>query len=156
LAERLLRLCRDYDARLVINEDLVAARAIKADGLHLPAGADLGPVRAVLGAGALLGVSAHGPEDLCRAQEAGADYATLSPVFQTASKPGYGPALGLSGFRKIVRNIQIPVLALGGVDADTTAACLDSDAAGVAVMGGIMGAVDPGGATRSILRAIGG
>ncbi|MET7242254.1 thiamine phosphate synthase, partial [Methylobacterium sp. EM32] len=95
--------------------------------------------RARLGRGALLGVSAHSLGDVRAAREAGADYVTLSPIFLTASKPGYGPALGLGVLREAAG--VMPVAALGGIDAKTANSCYRAGADAVAVMGYIMKAV---------------
>mgnify|MGYP002084332812 CR=1 FL=1 len=73
----------------------------------------------------------------------------MSPVFATDSKPGYGPALGAEGLAALVSDALLPVYALGGIRADTVAACLTAGAAGVAVMGAVMGAEDPAAALRA-------
>ena len=65
-------------------------------GVHLQAAAAVAPARARLGGAAIIGVSAHGLADVAAAAAAGADYVTLSPIFLTDSKPGYGPALGIA------------------------------------------------------------
>ena len=86
----------------------------------------------------------------------GAAYATLSPVFPTTSKPGYGPPLGLSGLAQLARTVPgLPLYALGGIDAASAADCRDAGAAGVAVIGAVMAAPDPEAATRRLLAAIG-
>ncbi|MFV3130776.1 thiamine phosphate synthase [Niveispirillum sp. KHB5.9] len=104
------------------------------DGVHLPDGADIAAVRALLGPEALIGASCHDRAGVEAAARAGADYATLSPIFLTVSKPGYGPALGPA----VLADLPLPTLALGGVDAGTIAACIGAGAAGGAVMGGAM------------------
>jgi thiamine-phosphate pyrophosphorylase len=97
---------------------------------------------------ALVGRSWHGTEDL-----SDADYVTLSPIYPTESKPGYGPALGpqraagLAGDRRW--------LALGGVDTPARAAeCMAAGAAGVAVMGAVMRAADPEHVVRDLVEAL--
>ena len=104
----------------------------------------------------LIGCSAHDARELEAA--AGADYATLSPIFPSASKPGYGPALGVSRFAAVVAAARLPVIALGGVDATNVASCIDAGAAGVAVMGGVMSATDVAalmaGLTRTLAAAL--
>jgi thiamine-phosphate pyrophosphorylase len=102
---------------------------IESDGVHL-ASADPFPA----GHRGLVGRSCHSRADLDRAAAEGCDYATLSPIFESASKPGYGPALGVDA----LRDAPLPVYALGGVDRDNARACLDAGASGVAVMGAAM------------------
>ena len=72
----------------------------------------------------------------------------------TESKPGYGPALGLDGLARIVTQASGPVIALGGISAETAPLCLAGGAQGVAVMGEVMRAADPRAAVEAILRAI--
>jgi len=144
LLRRLVELGHRCGARISVHEDIDAALAAGAAGVHLPAGADPAEARARLPPGMLLGVSAHGAEELARAAAAGADYATFSPIFPSASKPGYGPALGFDALARAAASVSIPIIALGGVDRARIAACVDAGAAGIAVMGGVMAADDPG------------
>ncbi|WP_238180068.1 thiamine phosphate synthase [Methylobacterium haplocladii] len=102
----------------------------------------------------LIGLSAHSLGDVRRAAQADATYTTLSPVFSTASKPGYGPALGLDALHAAAA-IGLPLIALGGIAPEHAAACRKAGAAGIAVMGGIMRAADPAVATRRYLKALG-
>jgi thiamine-phosphate pyrophosphorylase len=100
-------------------------------------------------------VSAHSPQEAAIQLRAGADYATLSPIFLTQSKPGYGPAVGLDALAEAVRLAPGPVIALGGIDHGNIAACLAAGARGIAVMGEIMRAADPEAATGHLLAALG-
>jgi opacity protein-like surface antigen len=95
-----------------------------------------------LGGAVLIGISAHSDADIAAAAAAGADYVTLSPIYPTASKPGYGPALGLSTISAATRH-GIPIVALGGIAADRVGPTLGAGAAAVAVMGTVMRADDP-------------
>ncbi len=147
-----------FGATVTVNGDLAAARAAGAGGLHLPAGDELGnrlaEARRALGPGALLGASCHSLEEAAAAAAAGAGYVTLSPVFESASKPGYGPALGPAGLGAMAARLAVPAIALGGVAAGNAGACLAAGAAGVAVMGAIMAAADPGAAAQALLAAL--
>jgi len=86
---------------------------------------------------ALVGRSCHDTEEVSRAAAQGCDYVTVSPVYPTPSKPGYGPALGPSGLAALCRP-GLPVFALGGVTPDAVPECLEAGAYGVAVMGPIL------------------
>ena len=143
-----------FGATVTVNGDVAAAQATGAAGVHLPAGGDIEAVRRALGPGALIGASCHCFEEAAAAAGAGADYITLSPVFESASKPGYGPALGPAGLGAMVARLAIPVMALGGIAAGNAAACLHAGAAGVAVMGAVMAVADPGAAARELLAAL--
>jgi len=154
LVGEIVGLADRYGARISVNANAAVARVCGAAGVHLPAGYDVGEARAAFGPGALIGVSAHSLAEARRAAHAGADYVTVSPVFASASKPGYGPTLGLDGLGRIAAKIAVPALALGGVTARTASDCLRAGAAGVAVMGAAMRADDPAAAVSALLAAL--
>ena len=116
--------------------------SIESDGVHL-AGADAMPAMRP----AVVGRSCHSVSDLDTAAAEGCDYATLSPIFDSASKPGYGPALGVDA----LRDAPLPVYALGGVDPSNAVECVAAGAVGVAVMGFVMRAHDPAVAVKELL-----
>ena len=100
----------------------------------------------------VLGRSCHGVASVAAAVREGCDYVTVSPVFPTASKPGYGPPLGLAGLRDAVAAAgPVRVYALGGVTPANAAACIDAGASGVAVMGAVMRASDPAAVVAELL-----
>lgn len=101
---------------------------------------------------AVLGRSCHNPDELRRAAEEGCTYATLSPIFPSPSKPGYGPPLGPAA----LAGAPLPVYALGGVATANAAACIAAGAAGVAVMGAVMAAPDPAATVSRLLDTLGG
>ncbi len=135
---------------LIAGPDADLARAVGASGLHL-AVSDPWPAG---GHQLLVGRSCHDAGELARAGEEGVDFALVSPVFPSASKPGYGPALGTKGLAQLVAHAAVPVLALGGVTPGSVGACLEVGAVGVAVMGAIMGADDPAQVTAALLTAL--
>ncbi len=139
LGEKLLRMCSDAGATLSVGGPAGDATAMGASAVHLPAGEDPCKARAMLGARALIGVSAHSVAEAARIASLGADYVTLSPVYESASKPGYGPPLGASALSDASR-LAVPVVALGGIDLERVSACLAAGAAGIAVMGALMSA----------------
>jgi len=153
LATRLLAVTRRHGARLTIGGDIDLAAEIAADAVHLAAGASVAAARARLGPAALIGLSAHDLSEVARAETEGADYVTLSPIFATQSKPGYGPALGLAALTEASR-LGLPVLALGGVTMARAAACLRAGAGGIAVMGEAMRAADRAGGVRAVVQAL--
>ena len=105
--------------------------------------------------GLRVGRSCHTLAELAAARCEGADRVTYSPVFATDSKPGYGPALGLDGLAAGCRAVpDLPVLALGGVGPERARACVAAGAAGVAIMGAVMGADDPATVVRSIVHEL--
>jgi thiamine-phosphate pyrophosphorylase len=141
LAARLAPIARRHGMHLSISADIDLAAELCASA-HLQSAAAVGAARQRLGAGALIGVSAHGQGDVAAAATAGADYVTLSPIFLTDSKPGYGPALGPAAIAAAAKH-RILILALGGIMADRVGPCLAAGAGGVAAMGEIMRSGDP-------------
>jgi thiamine-phosphate pyrophosphorylase len=97
----------------------------------------------------------HDLDELAAASAAGTvEFATLSPIFPTRSKPGYGPPLGLAGLGRMALAVSVPVYALGGVDRPVRFRdCLDEGAAGAAVMGAVMRAEDPARFVKELLTA---
>jgi thiamine-phosphate pyrophosphorylase len=149
----IVTLGRRWGATVGVHEDMDAAVESGAGSVHLPSGADPAAARERV-CGALLGASAHSAAEATALLRAGADYVTVSPIFTTASKPDYGPALGLSGLANVVAQSPGPIVALGGVTADNAALCFSAGAEGVAVMGEVMRAKNPGATVTAILKAI--
>ena len=149
----LVELGRPFGALVMAHEDIGAVEAVSAAGVHLPAGSDPAAARRRLPRG-LIGVSAHSENEAGAQLRAGADYVTLSPIFLTDSKPGYGPALGLDALAAAAAKAPGPIVALGGITPDNAAACLAAGARGVAVMGEIMRAADPETTIRQLLAAL--
>ncbi|MEV7985253.1 thiamine phosphate synthase [Micromonospora sp. NPDC085948] len=107
------------------------------DAVHLPAAGPYPPPTH-----RLVGRSCHDETELNRLTTE--KYATISPIWPTKTKPGYGPPLGPDGLRKLTRISPVPVLALGGLETpEQVTACVEAGAAGVAVLGAIMRARDP-------------
>ncbi len=153
LGRHLVELAVPYGAAVLMSGDVAAAIEAGAAGVHLPRDGDPGAARAGLGAAALIGFSAHDLDEVERAAAAGADYATLSPIFASPSKPGYGPALGPEALAEAAAAADLPLLALGGVTAQRARDSLAAGAAGVAVLGEVLGAEDPATAVRAIVAA---
>ena len=149
----LVALGHRYRAVVTVHEDIEALVAAGADGIHLPSGGRPKAARARV-PGALIGASAHSADEAAALLRAGADYVTVSPVFLTASKPGYGPALGLDGRARIVAKTPGPVVALGGITAQNAALCLSAGARGLAIMGEVMRSSDPRAIVQHVLSVM--
>ncbi|MGD0459159.1 MAG: thiamine phosphate synthase [Terriglobia bacterium] len=120
-------------ARVVVNDRVDVALAGGADGAHLAAHSmPVQVVRRFVPRAFVIGVSCHSLGEAMTAESGGADYLVLGPVFQTPSKLGYGPPLGLDKLRNITSRIRIPVLALGGITVERIRPCLEAGASGIA------------------------
>ena len=182
LARSLRGLTSQYRARLFINDRLDIAIAVKADGVHLGQKgfsasdikqflksasritplietfrgrhhASLSP-QALSGERFLIGVSAHSREEARKAEEEGADFITIGPVFYTASKAGYGRPLGVEIIKSVKEAVKIPVFAIGGIKLDTISEVVAAGADGIAVISAIIGAKGTGIAAKDLLQAI--
>ncbi|MCS7251663.1 MAG: thiamine phosphate synthase [Thermoflexus sp.] len=143
LVQAVMGPARRAGAFVVVNTHASVAAACEADGVHLPQGFSVAEARRIVGPGRWVGISAHNLEEALRGAEEEADYITLSPIFPSISKPGYGPTLGLDTLREVARAVPIPVIALGGITPENARACREAGAAGIAVLGSVMGAEDP-------------
>jgi thiamine-phosphate pyrophosphorylase len=153
VAADLRALTARHRAALIVASDLGLARQVGADGVHLAAD-DPWPVggrpppRGV-------GRSCHTVADLVVAGTHGAAWVTYSPVHLTDSKPGHGPPLGPEGLAAGCRAVpDLPVLALGGIGPGRARACVEAGAAGVALMGAVMGADDPSAVVRAVVDEV--
>ena len=153
LAENLRAALRPTGARLIVNGNIEVAEAVEADGAHLPERASIEQARARLGKTALIGYSAHSVDGLRRAEDAGADYAFLSPVFPTRSKPGAAP-LGLKRFERAASQTALPVYALGGIQPDNARMCLEAGAFGVAALSAFSDSNNAADAARRFLNVL--
>lgn len=115
LAETLLNVCRKHNARLILNSSIEHVLESGADGLHLSASLAASLNKRPIPANMVVGVSCHNVEELQHAQILNADYAVLSPVNHTRSHPLAIP-LGWQVFSNLVKNCNLPVYALGGLD----------------------------------------
>ena len=150
-AEELLALCRAAGVPFVVNDDVECALAVGADGVHV--GQDdmaCERARALLGPDAIVGVSTQTVE---QAQAAGADYLGVGGVTGTATKPEAG-VLAPEEFRAIAAAVDIPVVAIGGVNAATMPRLSELNVDGAAVVSAIFAADDIEAATRELSRII--
>jgi thiamine-phosphate pyrophosphorylase len=154
LARSLMPIAQRFDARLTLHGDADLARAAGLDGVHLSARDDAAAARAALGPEALIGISIHSAAEAAALDPVMIDYAVAGPAYLTASKPGYGPALGPGGFAAICRAARVPVVAIGGIEPENEAAVLAAGAAGIAVMGSVMRAEDPKNVIGDLLMAM--
>jgi thiamine-phosphate pyrophosphorylase len=154
LARALVAVCRVRRQRLLVNDRLDVALASGADGVHLPAaGVSPAEARQLLGAGSLVGVSCHTLDEVRRAREGGADYATFGPVWDTPSKRRYGAPVGLAALAEASR-LGLPLVALGGVEVGRAAEAVRAGAAGVAVIRAWLEGPAPAGAVAALRAAV--
>ncbi|MDP3564320.1 MAG: thiamine phosphate synthase [Methanoregula sp.] len=139
----------------IVNDRLDVALACGADGVHLGQGDMRTDVaRQLTPPGFIIGVSVSSVEEAMQAEQEGADYVALSPVFSTGSKQDAGPGHGLEVLREIRRHVSIPVIAIGGINRDTIPSVIAAGADGVAVISAVVGAEDIPAAARDLKTLI--
>jgi len=110
----------------------------------------VGIARKLLGADKLLGVTVHNAEEMREAQDEGADYVSVAPVFTTPTKPDHQEPLGLEGLKNLVTRARVPVVAIGGINPSNVSELAASGLDGVCVVSGVMSAPDPEKAAREL------
>ena len=140
---------------LFINDRLDVALAVGADGVHLGQNdLPIADARRLVGNRMIIGISAESVADAIRAEAEGADYIGASPVFTTPTKTDTAPPLGLDGLRAIRRAVQLPLVAIGGINADNAAQVLRAGADGLAVVSAIVSAPCPRTAAAGLRQRI--
>jgi thiamine-phosphate pyrophosphorylase len=129
---------------LIINDRVDIAQAVGADGVHLgQTDMPLQMAKAILKDAMLIGISAESFKDAIEAEKGGADYISVSPIYPTPTKTDTAAPLGLAGVRDIRRAVTVPLIGIGGLDAQNAADVIKAGADGVAVVSAIVGADDP-------------
>ena len=152
IAWDLRRLTRTAGAVFIVNDWLDIALSVDADGVHLgQEDFDAGMARYRLKGGKILGISVGSVEEARQAEEDGADYVSVGPVFEArSSKPDAGEPRGLELVRKCAQICQIPVLAIGGINSSNAASVIEAGACSVAVITAVTQAQDMTAAAREL------
>ncbi len=141
------------NAKLIVNDDVAAAVAIGADGVHIGQGdTEVAAARARIGTNAILGLSVETPELASAVDPALVDYVGAGPVFATPTKRDHKQPVGFDGLAAQIAESRVPAVAIGGLKAHHIALALAAGAAGVAVVSAICGQPDPEAAAH-LLRA---
>jgi thiamine-phosphate pyrophosphorylase len=154
--EAVRRLCRESQVPFVVNDDVLLARAVGADGVHVGQDDALPRLaRYVMGPRAIVGVSVSTMSELEHTDLAFCDYIGTGPTFPTTTKADAKAAQGPSGLRDIVNRSPVPAVAIGGIDPVNAVDCFAHGAAGVAVISCITRAADPVEAAAAMAAACG-
>lgn len=132
-AYQLRKLLLNTGAIFIINDHLDIAKIVDSDGIHLgQADPSVEIARKLLGKDKLIGVSCHSLNQAIDAEDKGADYISIGPIFKTPTKPEY-KAIGLGLIKKIKKSIHIPFFAIGGIDENNISMVLSAGAKRVAL-----------------------
>lgn len=149
-AVSLKALCRKYGVPFVIDDDVEVAKRVGADGVHVgQKDMAMKNARALLGADAIIGVSAQNVAQAVKAERDGADYLGVGAVFSTQTKRD-ADAVPYETLQAICRSVSIPVIAIGGITKDNVRRLKDSGICGVAVISALFAAEDITKAARAL------
>jgi len=150
-AREICTLTEETGALSIINDRLDIALAAGASGVHLgQSDLPVGVAKALAPPGFIIGVSVSTLEEAQEAEKDGADYVALSPVFATQTKENAGPGHGLAILRTMRRELNVPVLAIGGIGLHNVRDVFDAGADGVAVVSAVVGKDDIAAATAEL------
>ncbi|MDR2562378.1 MAG: thiamine phosphate synthase [Prevotellaceae bacterium] len=159
-AREVKKLCDDYGADLYINDRVEVCARIGAKGVHLGK-LDMQPseARAILGSGFVIGGTANTFDDIRRLYNDGVDYIGLGPFRFTNTKQNLSPILGSDGYSRIIglcreHQIDIPLIAIGGITSDEVASIMRLGVSGVAMSSSILNSVNPKEEVRKIIKII--
>ena len=156
LAQRVKEVTDRQHIPLIINDRIDIALAIDADGVHLgPEDLPVTLARKLLGDGKIIGASAASVDEALLFQAKGADYLGVGAVFPTATKRGT-EKVGLEDLRGIKSAVHIPVVAIGGINAENAKPVMETGVDGVAVVSAIMAQTDIREASRQLLSLLKG
>ncbi len=157
LASELVSITRPSRTLFVVNDRPDVAAMVGADGAHVgTSDVDARSARLLLGPNALLGVSGNTAVEARAAAAVGADYVGVAPVFPTATKPDAFSPVGLRGVSGVASGApDVPIVAVGGIDASSAAAVVKAGARYVGVVSAVCRAPDPVAAIEKLIRALG-
>jgi thiamine-phosphate pyrophosphorylase len=160
VAEHCLRICRQWGATLVINDDVELARQVLAPAIHLGLkDMSIADARKILGCNVLIGGTANTPEQVLSRLREGADYVGLGPWRFTGTKQNLSPVLGADGVQAAIfaahqYKPDFPVFVIGGIKPGDCKEILELGARGVAVSSAIVCASNVGASVQEFSNAL--
>lgn len=150
-------ICDDWGATLILTNHYHLLDKVDAQGVHIEDfDADFAAIRQAIGDDKTLGASATNPALLQRVQDSGVvDYCGYGPFAHTDTKPNNKPLLGYNGYRELEKlNIDVPVIAVGGVQLKDVEPLLQTGIYGIAVSAAVNLSLDPAGAVKEFYRKL--
>jgi len=155
VCQKIHKLTKKKDVPFIVNDRVEIAKAVDADGVHLgQEDMSFGSARKVLGKEKIIGISVETVEQALKAVEGGADYLGIGPIYPTATKPDAGKALGIVRLKEIRESVNIPIVAIGGINENNLEEVLKAGADGVAVISAVVSAPDITEACRKLKNKI--
>jgi len=153
-ATEIKRICRN-NAKFLVNDRIDIALAVDAEGVHL--GQNDMPIeiaRKLLGEDKIIGLTVNNVDEAIEAENKGADYVGLGPIFDTATKKDAGEGIGPEKIRKIKNSIRIPVVAIGGINMDNCESVIQNGADCLVAIYAVVGSDDVKSETKNFINII--
>lgn len=160
MALQALKMCREAGATFIIDDRVGLVLELQADGVHLGKNdMPIAEARKILGDDFIIGGTANTFEDVVAHYEASANYIGCGPFRFTTTKENLSPVLGLDGYRDIItkmknHNIDIPVVAIGGITESDIPSVMQTGVSGIALSGEVLNAENPVEKMKKLLRII--
>jgi len=155
VCREIYKLTKTKGVSFIVNDRVEIAKAVDVDGVHLgQEDMSFGSARKILGKEKIIGISVETVEQALKAVEGGADYLGIGPIYPTATKPDAGKALGIARLKEIRESVNIPIVAIGGINENNLEEVLRAGADGVAVISAVVSAPDITEACRKLKTRI--
>ena len=140
VSSEIKKLCKKSDVLFLINDRLDVALAVDADGVHLGEEEDMQYkiARKLLGKNKIVGLSAHSAAWALKNQKLGADYTSIGPIYYTTTKKNGHKPIGLNPIKQLKGKLNIPFVAIGGINESNIDEVLKAGAKNVAVISAIV------------------
>ncbi|WP_141500475.1 thiamine phosphate synthase [Paenibacillus luteus] len=153
-AKALRELTRKYGVTFIVNDDIDIAMEVDADGIHLGQGdVPLLEARKIVGT-KIIGISTHAIEEAVLAQEQGADYIGVGPIYPTATKVDVVDPVTIAYVREVVREVNIPFVAIGGIKLHNVDEVIEAGATRICAVSEIVGSADVKGTCEAFIRKL--
>ena len=156
LAYKMRKITEEHKAKLFINDRFDIALAVGADGVHLTQNSvPVSVVRETVKNKLLIGVSTHSLKEAKEAGKGGADFITFGPVYRTPSKLKYGKPVGVDALKQVIKKINIPVFAIGGINSNRIKNVRESGAHGAAMISEVLASDDIKRKSQELINLLG-
>jgi len=155
VCQKIHKLTKKKGVPFIVNDRVEIVKAVDADGVHLgQEDMSFSSARKILGKEKIIGISVETVEQALKAVEGGADYLGIGPIYPTATKPDAGKALGIARLKEIRESVNIPIVAIGGINENNLEEVLKAGADGAAVISAVVSAPDITEACRKLKNKI--
>ncbi|OBR94360.1 thiamine-phosphate synthase [Clostridium ragsdalei P11] len=153
IAKEVKKVTDHYKVPFLINDRLDIAQTVDADGVHLgQSDMPINTARKILGKNKIIGISAGNVNEALEAEKSGADYIGIGTIFFTGTKKDIDTPIGIGGLRKIYSSINIPAVAIGGVNETNFKEVLSTGVDGISVISAILGKSNITAAAKSLCK----